>query len=129
VHEGVGLRADVEEGAVGRDGLDLRQDLGADHEVAQLDPGLPLAVLVLADAGPAGGALDVVGLDVGRDAVHGRDLDGNLGLLDGGHGEGEKEPPEAGGAVGARAPLRVLHAKNKRSPRSEDEELGGQLFR
>jgi hypothetical protein len=30
-----------------------------------------------------------VGLDVGRDAVHGRDLDGNLGLLDGGHGEGE----------------------------------------
>mmetsp|Transcript_3219 Transcript_3219/g.8226 ORF Transcript_3219/g.8226 Transcript_3219/m.8226 type:complete len:215 (+) Transcript_3219:407-1051(+) len=77
VDEGVGLGADVEEGAVGGDGLDLGRYFLADLEVLQLDAGSAVVLVMLVNSGSTGGAVDVVCLLVGGNTVHGHDFGGD----------------------------------------------------
>ena len=77
VKEGIGLSANVKEGAVGLDGLDGALDGGADLEISKGSARFG-AALLLADGG-TGRTVGVVGLLIRGDAVHGLNLGGDLG--------------------------------------------------
>ena len=87
MQEGVGLRSDVEEGAVGLDGLDGALEGGANHQIGEGSAGLGTALLVLCNGG-TGGALGVVSLFVRGNSVHRLHLLGDLGRDLGGVGLG-----------------------------------------